>query len=50
MDAMVVLLAVVVSLLVLDALALFFGQDSRSVADDGWSRPWSPSGRPGSGC
>lgn len=43
MDALIVLLAVVGSVLVLDALAIYFGQDSRSLADDGWARPWSSS-------
>lgn len=41
MDAMVVFLALAVTALVSDALAIFFGQDSRSVADDDWARPWS---------
>ena len=43
MDALIVLLVVVAGLLMLDALAIFFGQDSRSVADDDWARPWNPS-------
>lgn len=41
MDALVVPMAVVASLLAFDALALHFGQDSRSVMDDEWARPWS---------
>ena len=47
MDALIVLLVVVAAVLVLDALAILFGQDSRSVDDDEWSRPWtsSPAGR-----
>lgn len=41
MDALIALLVVVAAVLALDALAIFFGQDSRSIADDGWARPWS---------
>lgn len=41
MDALIVLLVVVGSVLVFDALAIYFGQDSRSLADDGWATPWS---------
>lgn len=43
MDALIVVLVVVAAVLVLDALAVFFGQDSRSLADDGWATPWSSS-------
>ena len=43
MDALIVMLVVVAAMLVLDALAIFFGQDSRSVDDDDWSRPWTSS-------
>jgi len=42
MDALIVLMLVVVAVLALDALAIFFGQDSRSYVDDDWARPWSP--------
>ena len=47
MDAVIVFLVVVAAILVLDALAIFFGQDSRSVVDDEWARPWAsnPAGR-----
>ena len=41
MDALIVFLVVVAAILVLDALAIFFGQDSRSVGDDEWARPWT---------
>ncbi len=50
MDALIVLLVVVGSVLVFDALAIHFGQDSRSVADGGWARPWSSSGAAGREC
>ena len=42
-----VLLMVAGSVLVFDALAIYFGQDSRSLADDGWARPWSSGGASG---
>ena len=41
MDTLIVLLVVVATALVFDALAICFGQDSRSFADDDWARPWS---------
>ena len=41
MDALIVLLVMIAALLVLDALAVFLGQDSRSVDGDDWARPWS---------
>ena len=47
MDAMMVLLVVIASVLVLDALAIHFGQDSRSLADDGWASPWWSGVTPG---
>lgn len=50
MDALIVLLVFVAAVLVLDALAIFFGQDSRSFADEAWSRPWSSSAAAGREC
>ena len=50
MDAMIVLLVVVAAALVFDALAIFFGQDSRSISDDEWARPWSSSAAAGREC
>ena len=50
MDALVLLLVVVGSVLVFDALAVCFGQDSGSLADDGWARPWSSGGASGREC
>ena len=40
MDAMIVLLLVIASVLVLDVPAIFFGQDSRSMNGDDRARPW----------
>jgi hypothetical protein len=50
MDPLIVLLGVVASVVALDALAILFGQDSRSIADDAWARPWSSSAGLGQEC
>jgi hypothetical protein len=50
MDALIVLLVIMAAALVFDALALFFGQDSRSLADDEWARPWSSAAAAGREC
>lgn len=39
MDTLIVLLVVMGSAPAFDALAISLGQDSRSLADDGWARP-----------
>jgi len=41
MDALIVLMVVVATVLVFDVLAIFFGQDACSFNDDDWARPWS---------
>jgi hypothetical protein len=43
-------MAIVAVALGSDALAIFFGQDSRSLAEDGWARPWSSGAVTGRKC
>jgi hypothetical protein len=50
MDALIVLLVVVAAVLAFDGLAIFFGQDSRSLADDAWARPWASGQASQTGC
>ena len=45
LDALIVLMMIAAAVLVIDALAISFGHDSRSIGDDDWATPWS-SGQP----